>query len=365
VSNNSPRFGFATIIGALALLAVAGCGTPSESLSDPLLEVAVILPAPTNTQAELVRNGVTQGAAANGLSIGLDSDGMTEPEQVTAIEEAAILGLDGIIIQPAGPAINTALTSARDRGMTIVQLGGESQIPAAQFWINIDDCLIGQALGQWVQGYIVDGRTQGADTHFLRVIDGTTKPQCRDAAFLATQGISETSGGERTPDGFPRAGAFVGDLSSPFTIPCTILHQGDPVTTVEQIRQCTMDHPEINIAYASSEELARLAGDGMRFAGKTIGVEVSLVATGAGKEGMELAQGTWIDALARPSYFAEGYEATGALRALHEDSPIENSTNLPYRNAGLTLCTDAPYTSVYVVLPVGLQQCWQDLHSGR
>ena len=181
---------------------------------------------------------------------------------------------------------------------------------------------------------------------------------------MDAQGVPRATG-DATPDGYATSGTFASELGSKFTIPCTIVHTGDLTATQEAIRQCVLEHPEINLAYTSDDVLAQAAGDGMRHAGKTIGVDVTMLTTGADKAGLDLAQGTWIDALARPSYWQLGSDAIGALNELHQGQAPQPSTNLDYRNTGLTLCSDDLYTSVFVTIPVAIPQCWDEFAKGR
>ena len=79
---------------------------------------SLILKNQTNPFFVAMAEGAKKAAAENGvdLTIGAGKDDTDVQGQITAIENAVAQGQKGILITPAGPGVNDAITAARQAG---------------------------------------------------------------------------------------------------------------------------------------------------------------------------------------------------------------------------------------------------------
>ncbi len=244
-------------------------------------------------------------------------------------------------------------------GVVVVDLGGTGYASTtADFLVQTDDCVLGTAAGQWIQGRMPEGSLLwpefGANLLLVVGDDGEyPRPTCRDRGWFEGAGIPVEALAEAESGAIP-TGDFIG---IPYTIPCVVRHASDAQATQLQITECVREHPEINAAYASTGSLARVAGEGLRRAGKTVGVDVMLTTVAGEDEGLELARGTWVNAAARPRAEATGGFAVMSALSLLDGQVPKTQGGKPFLDTGVDVCTDEPQTAVFVAINRTIREC--------
>lgn len=353
-------------IGAVFVgLIAAGCSSEfgSAPTSRPQTgdSIALIIPDQDSDYFRAIRLGALDAARDQGLDINVAEAASTTSEQIAAVTEAISRGDAGIAVAPVGADVDAALSVARNAGVKVVEVGGTGiDIANVDFTVQTDDCLLGMAAGQWLAGRMPEGAIFWPDfnAHFLRVVGSTGEypvPTCRDRAWLEGLGIDPATIEALPPDEMP-SGTYSGDVA-PFDIPCTIVYSGDLNQVTEDVRECVLAHPEINAAYASSGDLAQAMGDGLRFAGKTVGVDVKVTTVGGAGQALELADGGWVNATSRPRVRSTGYDSVTSLGQLVRGETPEIQGDKPFRDTGVDLCTDDSQRTVFVAFTIPIGEC--------
>ena len=349
------------IVGFIA----AGCSTESDSTSSPTTQtgdsIALIIPDKDSDYFRAIRLGALDAARDQGLEMSIPEAASTTSEQIAAVTEAIGRGDLGIAIAPVGTDVDAALSVARNAGLKVVEVGGTGiDVANVDFTVQTDDCLLGMAAGQWLAGRMPEGSIFWPDfnAHFLRVVGATGEypvPTCRDRAWLEGLGIDPATI-EALPPGEMPSGMYSGNVA-PFDIPCTIVYAGDLNQVTTDVRECVIAHPEINAAYASSGDLAQAMGDGLRFAGKTVGVDVKVTTVGGTGKALELADGGWVNATSRPRVRSTGYDSVSVLGQLLRGETPEIQGDKSFRDTGVDLCTDESQRTVFVAFTIPIGEC--------
>ena len=338
---------------------VAGCSSGTVESDATVAEMTIILPTEDSAYFESVAEGAREGAEGSGVSLQEVLAAPSVGAQVAAVKSAVQQGADAILIAPVGAEVDAALETARQAGVVVVDVGGTGYASgAADFLVQTDDCVLGIAAGQWMQGRMPQGSLLWPEfaAHFLLVLgdDGEYPiPTCRDQGWFEGAGIPIDAVVQSSD-----SGVATGDFSGiPYSIPCVVQFEGDPQAAQEQITECVRQHPEINAAYASTGSLARVAGEGLRLAGKTVGLDVVMVTVAGEGEGLKLAQSSWVNAAARPRARATGgFALTSALTLLAGETP-QTQGDKPFLDTGVDLCTDDPQTAVFTAITMPVDEC--------
>lgn len=352
-------------LAAVALLSVTACGggglAQPSNVDDPEAAVTLIIPDQDSDYFRAIRAGAVESARDRNFALTIPESASTASEQISAITDAIARGDSGIAISPVSAEVDAALSAARNAGLSVVTIGATGvDASNSDFTVQTDDCVLGLAAGQWTSGRLPEGSIFWPDfnAHFLRVIGDTgeyPRPTCRDDAWLQGAGIDPAVIAATPPDQIP-TGMYAGG-AAPFDIPCTVVYDGDLEKVTADVRECVIAHPEINAAYASNGDLARAAGDGLRFAGKTVGVDVLLTTVGGTGQAMELAQGSWVNATARPRVRSTGGSAISALADLMQGKIPEVQGDKGFWDTGVDICTDEPKTAVFVAVTLSIGEC--------
>lgn len=350
---------------AFPLLVLAACG--SEDRAEPILldapteSITLIIPDQDTDYFRAIRAGAVESAQERNLQLTIAESASSTAEQIAAVTEAISRGDSGIAISPVSPEVDAALSAARNAGLRVVNIGGTGvTVQNADFTVQTDDCVLGLAAGQWMSGRLPEGSIFWPDfqAHFLRVV-GTTgeypKPTCRDDGWLQGLGI-DPAFVKSTPEGTNPSGMYAGGVA-PFDIPCTIVYQGDLGQVTEDVKACIAENPEINAAYASSGDLAQATGEGLRLAGKTVGVDVLLTTVGGTGDALELADGAWVNATSRPRVRSTGGSAIAALDDLVQGQIPQVQGYKGFWDTGVDLCTDDPQAAVFIAVTMSVREC--------
>ena len=357
------RWGLGSVSVALTTaLVLVGCGSDSAAPKTDGASgasIALIVPSGDSDYFRSVTAGAQEAASTSASSLTVVDDAASVASQVAAVRSAVDSGVDAILISPVGPEVDGAIQSARDSGVVVVDVGGTGYpSPAANFLVQTDDCVLGTAAGQWIQGRMPEGSLQWPEfsANFLLVLgdDGEfPRPTCRDQGWFEGAGIPIDVLSQVQSGAVP-TGEFIG---IPYSIPCIVNFIGDAAVAQREVTDCVKAHPEINAAYASTGSLARVAGEGLRRAGKTVGVDVMLTTVAGEDEGLELARGSWVNAAARPRAAATGGFAVSSALSLLDGQVPETQGGKPFLDTGVDLCTDDPKTAVFTAVTLPLDNC--------
>lgn len=344
-------------LASVVVLSACASDSASETASGP--EMTLILPSTESDYFQSVKDGAAEAARASSTSLTVVEDASSVARQVAEIRSAVESGADAILIAPVGPEVDGALQSAKDSGVAVVGIGGTGHASTVtDFQVQTDDCVLGIAAGQWIQGRMPEGSLLWPEfaAHFLLVLgdDGELPaPTCRDQGWFEGTGIPVDTLAQADSGVIP-TGEFIG---IPYSIPCVVRFTGSADVAQQQVTDCVKAHPEINAAYASTGSLARVAGEGLRRAGKTVGVDVMLTTVAGDDEGLELARGTWVNAAARPRATANGGFAVNSALTLLEGRQPEIQGDKPFLDTGVDICTDDPKTAVFTAVTLPVSKC--------
>lgn len=355
-----------SVRGALIALAVsiAAVGCSSEDASDQTerATMALIVPSAGSSYFRSVIDGAEEAASASDVVLAVARDSSSVAGQVAAIRSAVESGVDAILISPVGPEVDGAIRSAQEGGLVVVGVGGSGVTSAAaDFLVQTDDCVLGIAAGQWTQGRMPAGSVFWPEfgAHFLLVLgdDGEyPRPTCRDSGWFEGAGLPSDVLVQSDSGAMP-----IGEFSGiPFSIPCIIRFQGDRDLAQRQVTECVRAHPEINAAFASTGSLARTAGEGLRRAGKTVGLDVILSTVSGEDLGLELTRGSWVNAVARPRAAANGGLAVASALTLLRGEMPETQGDKSFLDTGVDVCTNDPQTAVFTAVTRSIEDCLSD-----
>ena len=348
--------------GLIALsvsVVLVGCGSDNALDQTAGTSMALIVPTSDSSYFRSVLEGAQDAASNSDVVLTVTNDAASIAGQVASVRSAVESGVDAILISPVGPEVDGAIQLAQDAGVVVVDIGGTGVASAsADFLVQTDDCVLGIAAGQWTQGRMPAGSVFWPEfgAHLLLVLgdDGEyPRPTCRDLAWFEGAGIPPEAL-VQSEGGVVPTGEFSG---IPYSIPCIIRYRGDRNLTQQQITECVRAHPEINVAFASTGSLARTAGEGLRRAGKTVGLDVMLTTVSGEDVGLDLARGSWVNALARPRSAATGGFAVASALALLKGETPQTQGDKPFLDTGVDVCTDDSQTAVFTAMTRSIAEC--------
>ena len=354
------RWGLGSVSVALtAALGLVGCGSNGAAPETDGASLALIVPSADSDYFRSVTAGAQEAATSSASSLTVVDDASSVASQVAAVRSAVDAEVNAILISPVGPEIDRAIQSAKEAGVVVVDVGGTGYSSStAEFLVQTDDCVLGTAAGQWIQGRMPEGSLMWPEftANFLLLLgdDGEfPRPSCRDQGWFEGAGLP-IEALTQAESGVVPAGKFIG---IPYSIPCIVHFTGDAERAQREVTDCVKEHPEVNAAYASTGSLARVAGEGLRRAGKTVGLDVMLTTVAGGDEGLELARGTWVNAAARPRASATGGIAVNSALALLDGRTPEIQGDKSFLDTGVDLCTDDPKSAVFTAVTLPVNRC--------
>ena len=135
---------------ALTLI-VGSCGGGD----DGEVAVSLITKDSTNPFFVAMQEGAKEKAEELGvnLTVGSGTGEGDDQGQIDLIEAAIAAGQDGILITPMSVNVNAAIQNARDEGLYVIALDTPTDPPdVVDITFATDNCLAGDAIGQWAAG---------------------------------------------------------------------------------------------------------------------------------------------------------------------------------------------------------------------
>ncbi|MHB1164767.1 MAG: substrate-binding domain-containing protein [Candidatus Nanopelagicales bacterium] len=345
----------AVAVTAVLALALGACSSGSSSSSSAPAEppageaIAVSLITKNNTNPFFVAmaEGAKKAAEANGIDLTLAAgkDDTDVQGQIAAIENAVAQGQKGILITPAGPGVNDAITAAREAGLLVIALDTPTD-PAniVDITFATDNFVAGQAIGQWTAG-----KLNGAKAVIARLIitdqDVLTVDYARDNGFLDGMGIDiadpKVIGDEAT------AGQYTTGAGGEYEIACVVATGANEAGGQKGMEDCLAKNPEINVVYTINEPTALGAATALKAAGKTPGTDVQIVSVDGGKSGAQAVQDGTIGATSQQYPLKMAEQGVKAIFDLVTSGTMPAVTEgKEFFDTGVVLCTNEPQDTV-------------------
>ena len=266
----------------LSLLALTACGGGDSSSSagnngsgsgeDPI-GVSLIVKTTTNPFFVAMQKGAQAAAEKEGVELTLaagEEDG-DEDTQIQAIENAISKGDAGILITPNGPAVEDALTKARDAGLFVIALDTPPSDPeAADITFATDNFVAGQEIGKWTASKLAGEKATIAmiDLFDDKIVSVDFN---RDQGFLDGMGI-DTADAEKNGDE-EKTGSYSG---GDYEIVGNEASQGAEDGGRTAAETLLSANPDINVVYTINEPAAYGAYEAFKAAGKDDVIVVSI-----------------------------------------------------------------------------------------
>jgi ABC-type sugar transport system substrate-binding protein len=361
-------------LAAAAVLALAACSSPAASSapstapgtsgapsaagsaagSSGTVGVTLITKTATNQFFVAMAAGAKESADKLGIALTVAAgkeDGDTAT-QITAIENAISKGDKGILITPAGPDVNPAITKARDAGLFVIALDTPPD-PASIVDITFatDNFEAGKLIGQWTATTLAG---KPATIALLDLFDDkiVSVDYNRDQGFLTGMGIDTVDVKKNGDEA--KTGNYSGGT---YTIACNAATKGAEDGGQTAMENCLSKNPNINVVYTINEPAANGANTALTAAGKT---GTLIVSVDGGCAGVNLVKSGVIGATSQqyPLKMASlGVQAISDLATTGAKPAV--TSGLDFFNTGVALVTDKAATGVTSISSADAAKiCW-------
>ena len=372
------RIAFVASAGVLAL-GLAACGGSSDSGSsssaapessaaetseapapagDPV-KVTLITKDSTNPFFVAMQEGAKEAAAASGveLTVGSGSAEGDDAGQIALIEQAIARGDAGILITPISVNVNAAIEQARAAGLYVIALDTPTDPPdAVDITFATDNCLAGEAIGQWAAGWL-----NGEKATIARLVIFNDRmvsvDYCRDNGFLKGMGIDIVDGTIMGDEA--ETGSYTTGAGGDYEIVCLEATGANQEGGRTGMEKCLAANSDINVVYTINEPTAFGAAEALKAAGKTIGTDVIIVSVDGGLAGVEAVKAGEIQATSQQYPLLMAKLGVEAIKAIADGGapPSPTSANGEFFDTGVKLCTDMPMDTVTSAEQWTAQQC--------
>lgn len=286
------------------------------------------------------------------LTLAAGKEDGDEEGQVQAIEQAIARGDQGILITPSGPAVNTAITKAREAGLYVVALDTPPD-PADTVDITFatDNFKAGQLIGQWAAAQL------GGEKAVIALLDQfndkiVTVDYNRDQGFLTGMGIDtkdRTKNGDEDPTGSYSGGEY--------EIVCNEPTGGNADGGKSAMELCLSKNPDINVVYTLNEPAAQGADGALKTAGVT---DVIVVSVDGSCQGVDNVRDGVIGATSQQYPLRMAKLGVDAIASIARGGTTPAVTpGLDFFDTGVALVTDGPVDDlVSVTSSEGAEICW-------
>jgi fructose transport system substrate-binding protein len=313
-------------------------------------EVAVSLITKNNTNPFFVamQEGAKKSADELGVSltVAAGKDDTDTQGQITAIENAVSQGQNGILITPAGPGVNDAITAARAAGLYVIALDTPTDpSDIVDITFATDNFLAGQLIGEWTAG-----KLDGAKAVIARLIitdtDALTVDYKRDNGFLDGMGIDVVD--PKVIGDEAETGKYTAGKGGDYEIACIVATGANEEGGQKGMEDCLAKNPDINVVYTINEPAALGADVALKAAGKTAGKDVFIVSVDGGLAGVTAVKDGIIGATSQQYPLKMASLGVQAITDIVKTGtkPTNTSADGTFFDTGVTLCTDDPQDTV-------------------
>jgi fructose transport system substrate-binding protein len=336
-------------VGAIASLALAGCGGSSGSGGDDKPIVGLITKTDTNPFFVKMKEGAQQAAQAEGVtlqSFAGKQDGDNE-SQVQAIENLISAGAKGFLITPNdSKAIVPEIDKARQAGMLVVALDTPTDpASAVDATFATDNFQAGLLIGQWAKSKLGSGASSAKIAMLDLSPNGVSVDVGRDQGFLQGFGIDIADK------------ARIGDESDPRIVGHDVTDGAEEGgrTAMENLLQ---KDPTINLVYTINEPAASGAYQALKAAGRD--KDVTIVSVDGGCPGVAAVKAGQLGATSQQYPLKMAEMGVQAVTAFAKDGTKPKPTaGKTFVDTGVTLITDKPVDGVESKdTAFGLENCW-------
>ena len=355
-TSRAGRRAFAAATAVAVGLTMSACaGDTAAPGADDEVKVTLILKDLVNPFFVALQKGAEAQAEKDGVNLTIASgkkDG-DEEGQIQAIENAVLKGEDGILVLPAGPAVNSAITKAREAGLVVIALDTPPDpIDTTDQTFATDNFEAGKLIGEWAAS-----ATAGTDVVIAlldqfddRIIQTDLN---RDQGFLTGMGIDTADLGQNGDEA--QAGTFSGGN---YTIACQEATTGAEDGGREAMENCLTANSDINLVYTINEPSAAGAYKALQAAG--LENDVKIVSIDGSCEGVANVASGIISATSQqyPVNMATlGVETIASVVRGGDYPPV--SDGLDFYNTGTALVTDATQDGVdSITSEEATEICW-------
>jgi fructose transport system substrate-binding protein len=362
--------------GAIASLAIAGCGSDSSSSGSTLGEsspsgtsaggtssekiaVSLITKDSTNPFFVAMQAGAKKAGEASGVDITIAS-GKAEGDdqgQIDAIENAVAAKQKGILITPMSTGVNDAIKKARDAGLFVIALDTPTDPPdAVDITFATDNREAGKLIGQYTAAKL-DGKK--AVIALLDIFNDkiVSVDYNRDQGFLEGMGIDvadpKTNGDEAA------TGKYTGGKGGDYEIVGNEATGANEEGGQKGMENLLAKNKDINVIYTINEPTAAGASAALAAAGKTT-ADYILVSVDGGKAGVQDVADGKIAATSQQYPLKMADLGVGAIvDFVKNGKKPEVSAGLDFFNTGVTLIAKDPVAGVDSKDPqYGLDNAW-------
>ncbi len=338
--------------------ATSAAATSAAAAGGEKVAASLILKNQTNPFFVAMAAGAKKAAEENGvdITIGAGKDDTDAQGQIALIESAVQSGQKGILITPASPAVNDAISAAREAGLLVIALDTPTD-PAdiVDITFATDNFVAGQAVGQWAAG-----KLDGGDAHIARLIitdkESLTVDYLRDNGFLDGMGIDI---GDKTVIGDEaESGKYTTGKGGNYTIDCIVATGANEEGGQTGMEQCLSKSDAINLVYTINEPAALGAAKALEAAGKTVGTDVQIVSVDGGASGIQGVADGKIGATSQqyPLEMARlGVKAIYDLATTGTKPAVTEGKD--FFDTGVKLCTNEPMDTVTVAEQLDAAGC--------
>lgn len=255
-------------LAAIASLVLAGCGSSDDTAAGDgeTVNITLITKDPSNAFWTSMIEGANTAAGEVGAQVTVASgrDQTDADSQIQAIENAISRGDDGILIANNGPAVNDAITKARNAGIYVVALDTATtptDIVDATF--ATDNRKAGRLIGQYT------AKALGGRPAVIALLDlfgdkVVAIDYERDQGFLDGMGVplgdADKNGDEA------KTGNYSGGT---YTIACNQPTDGAEDGGRSAMENCLSTNPDINVVFTANETSGRGAVQALKAAGNS------------------------------------------------------------------------------------------------
>lgn len=344
-------------IGAMLL---TGCssgggdaGNPGGSDGDTTY-ITLITKDPDNHFWTAMVDGAEKAAEGNNveLTVAAGKDQTDADGQIRAIEDSIARGDDAILIANNGPAVNDAITKARDAGLLVIALDTPTDpLDIVDATMASDNFEAGELIGQWTAGSLGGEKATIALLDLFADKDVSIDHQ-RDQGFLTGMGI-DTADDEKNGDE-AATGSYSG---GEYEIVCNQATNGAEDGGRSAMENCLSINPDINVVYTANETSGVGAVAALNAAGITDALVTSIDGSCSGVE--SIADGSF-GAVAQQYPSKMGQLGVEAVIQWKKDGTIpEPDAGLEFINTGITLVTDNPVDGLDSIDSTeGAELCW-------
>src|SRR6056297_1488581 len=321
--------------------------------------VSLITKDQTNPFFVAMINGAEEKASELGvdLTVGSGQEEGDDQGQIDLIENAIAQGQAGILITPMSVNVNDAISRARDAGLYVIALDTPTDPPdVVDITFATDDCLAGEAIGQWAAGAL---NGEDAVIAELVIFDDrvVSVDYCRANGFLTGMGIDVPVLEDMTSPA--ESGSYTTGAGGNYEIACLEATGANEEGGRSGMENCLAANPDINVVYTINEPTAFGAAVALEAAGKTVGEDVIIVSVDGGLAGVQAVQDGTIQATSQQYPLLMASLGVEAIKSIADGgAPPENtSANGEFFDTGVVLCTDDPQDTVTSAPQESSQYC--------